>query len=326
MKKVLIFGCGSIGQRHIKALKKIDDIALAVCRTKKGFHKELDLGSIEEFSSEQNAFSWKPDYMIISNPTSLHLEYLFKAIDNGVKNIFVEKPLASNFTEIEKVSQGLDSYKSNIAVGFNLRFHPITKELKEIIGSRRYGKVLKASLKVGSYLPFWHPYEDYRETYVAKKELGGGALRTLCHEIDLAQCFFGQFKSVCGLVSKISNLEIDTDDNAFILADMVDNLKVEIKMDLLRPIPERKGEILFEKGLLRYNFNQLNIEYVSYQEKTWNKVFSLDKYDYDSQYQDQMRDFINNDYSQLCTFQEAKAVNKVIDLAERSQEKRKLYV
>ncbi|MDD3296574.1 MAG: Gfo/Idh/MocA family oxidoreductase [Candidatus Omnitrophica bacterium] len=326
MKKVLIFGCGSIGQKHIAALKRIKSVSLGALRTKKGFYQEIGLKDVKEFYSERAAFDWRPEYMIISNPTSLHLGCLLKGIKRGIKNIFIEKPLAGDYNDVKKVSKQLKNYKGNIAIGFNLRFHPVFKKIKGLIGSKKYGRVLRASLEAGSYLPFWHPYEDYKKSYSALKRLGGGALRTLCHEIDLVQYLFGGFRYIYGDIGRISKLKIDTDDNAFILIDTDTNAKIDIKLDYLRPIPERKGEVLFENGLLRYSLNHPSIEYTGYNTRKWNKIFSCKAYNHDTQYQIQMKDFINQDYGTLCTLKEGINVMKAIHLAESSHKKRKYYV
>lgn len=326
MKKVLIVGCGSIGQQHIRALKKIGEVTIAAYRTRKGTYQNLpmDLTNIREFPHEKDAFNWHPDYMIISNPTSLHLEYVLKGIDNRVEDIFVEKPLANHFSDIKKELQRLSNYSGNITVGFNLRFHIIVKKIKELIESQKYGRVLKASLEAGQYLPSWHPHEDYRKLYAARKELGGGVLRTLCHEIDLAQYLFGNFGAVYGEIRKISDLEIDVDDYVCILANMNNAVKVEIKLDYLRPIIERKGEILFKKGLLRYDAIRLTMEYASYETRRWESLLSLNEYGVDIPYQDQMKAFIDKDFSSLCSLEEGINVMKVIELAEKSSVKKEM--
>jgi predicted dehydrogenase len=140
-----------------------------------------DLGEeIRYFYDDDEAFAWNPDFMVVSNPTKLHLEYLLKSIDHNI-DALIEKPVAHDYNGLEVVEDKIRKRKNKIYVGFNLRFHPIVKKVKEIIDTREYGKVFKANLYVGEYLPFWHPYEDYRKSYAARNELGGGSLRTFSH-------------------------------------------------------------------------------------------------------------------------------------------------
>lgn len=325
MKKILFFGCGSIGQRHIRALKRIGRFDIAAYRTKKGFCKKLpkDIGDIKEFLSEKAAFEWGAEYAVIANCTDLHMKYLIKCIRCGIKNIFVEKPLCVDLSELKKNKKLISAYKGNISVGFNLRYHPVISKLRDIIRSGKYGSVLKATLEAGHYLPKWHTYEDYRKTYAAKKKMGGGVLRTLCHEIDLAGYFFGDIKSVYGKISKISDMEIDTDDNVLILTETKKGNIVEIKIDYLRPKPERKGEIFFKKGLLRYDVNNLAISFIACDGYKEENILSFKSYDYNEQYISQMKDFINAKKKHIGGFRDGEKVMEIIDSAERSSKKGK---
>lgn len=325
MKKGLIIGSGSIGIRHIRSLLNIEGgCELAAYRTKKGNISDLPHNLKDDiiiFHDEDEAFAWEPELIVISNPTNLHMEYLLKAIDHNV-DVLVEKPVAATLNEIKVACEKISNRKNRVAVGYNLRFHPIVNTIKDIIYSNKYGKVLKADLYVGHYLPYWHPYEDYRTGFAARKELGGGVLRTLSHEIDLGQYWFGKYKEVFSKIFKISDLEIDVDDYALIFAKMENDVVVDISMDYLNPISERNGSILFENGLLSYDFNNLEIRFAEYGEKTeWRTIEKLSDYDYNHQYESQLKHFISGDPTQICSLEEGIEVLNIISKCEESNEK-----
>jgi len=328
MKKILIFGCGAIGIRHLQALETIGDFEMGAYRTRKG-KKELPeklMKNVKVFKYMEEAFDWKPDFIVISNPTSLHLEYLLKAIDHNV-DALVEKPVASSYKEIEVVKDKIRRRNNNVYVGFNLRFHPVVREIHNIINSNIYGKPLKAELYVGEYLPFWHPYENYRTSYSARKKLGGGVLRTLCHEIDLGHYWFGIYDKVFSRVSKISNLDIDADDNTYIFAEMKNGALLSITMDYLNPILERRGRILFEKGLLEYSFSNMEIVFTDYIDRNTNTLLKIENYDYINQYKCQMEKCMNRSDEVICTLEEGINVTRIIDKCEESNKsERMLYV
>lgn len=316
---MLIFGCGSIGIRHLQVLAAMSGVEVAACRTlkgQKGIPENL-LGKLNVFLDEEEAFAWQPNFMIVSNPTSLHLSYLLKAIDHNI-DAFIEKPVANSYKEIKAVEDKIRGRKNRVYVGFNLRFHPIVSELSKIIGANRYGRVLKADLYVGQYLPGWHPYEDYRISYAAKKELGGGVLRTLCHEIDLGQYWFGHYDKVFSKVAKISDLDIDADDNTDIFAEMKNGVLLKITMDYLNPILERRGRILFEKGLLEYNFASMDIAFTDYVTQERSLLLRIENYDYNAQYKCQMEAFMSKSSQEICTLEEGINVTKIIDKCEQS--------
>ena len=61
-------------------------------------------------------------------------------------------------------------------------------------------------------MPNWRNNIDYSKSASAKKELGGGVLLDLSHELDYAQWLFGKIKIQYSKSKKLSNLNIGTDD------------------------------------------------------------------------------------------------------------------
>lgn len=321
MIKVLIIGLGSIGQRHAKALIELNISYIAALRTGKGQKNVLpDFNNIRVFNKEEEAFDWQPTHLIISNPTSLHLHFVKIAIEKNIK-FFVEKPISDNLQEIiaiEKIE------KAKGVVGYNLRFHGLFRLVKEIIRNKTYGKIISAQLHVGQYLPNWHPYEDYREAYYSKKELGGGALRTLSHEVDLMQYFFGDVLSVFAKVQKNSELEIDVDDVTNIIAQTSNCPQVTVHINLLDPNIKRQGRIYFSKGVLEYDFMKSTVLLVSNSGEE--EILYSQKENLDVQYEYQMNEFLNEKEPNLaCTFEQGISVMKIIEKCEESNiEKREI--
>ena len=65
-----------------------------------------------------------------------------------------------------------------------LRLHPVLNKAKDLIDKDTIGRVLNVRAESGFYLPFWHPWEDYKDFYMSWKTGGGGALLDTSHEID----------------------------------------------------------------------------------------------------------------------------------------------
>ena len=99
-------------------------------------------------------------------------------------------------------------------MGFQFRFHPGLLRCRELIDAGRIGKPLSFRAEWGEYLPGWHPWEDYRKSYSARKDLGGGVLLTLSHPLDYIRWFFGDPEWIWAMNGKISDLELDVDDIA----------------------------------------------------------------------------------------------------------------
>ena len=81
-----------------------------------------------------------------------------------------------------------------------------------------------------SFLPDWRPGQDYRQSYSAKKSLGGGVSIDLIHEWDYLSYLFGIPQKVNYMGGKKSTLEIDSDDYAIYIAEYADKI-LELHLD-----------------------------------------------------------------------------------------------
>jgi predicted dehydrogenase len=143
-------------------------------------------------------------------------------------------------------------------MGHNLMFHPIILKIKEFISSNKVGGLINFQCQVGHWLPDWHPYENYKKSYFAKKELGGGVALTLIHEIHMAIELAGKPLEVCGMKSDSSLLDVDKD------IDIISDLMIkhssgcisQIHMDYIQKPHHRSGLITFERGWISYDFNK----------------------------------------------------------------------
>jgi predicted dehydrogenase len=145
-----------------------------------------------------------PGYVVLANRTTDHYESLRILTTLGFQGIvLVEKPLFDSPRDIP------DNRFLRAGVGYNLRFHPVLRELKAVLHEER---AIAADAYVGQHLPEWRPGTDYRLTSSANRRDGGGVLRDLSHELDYLNWLLGPWTRVAALGGKYSSLEIDTDD------------------------------------------------------------------------------------------------------------------
>ena len=241
--KIGIIGLGSIGRRHAQCLIEIGINNIIALRSFKGELKETpnefssyitEVFDIKSFIAEQ------PDGVIISNPSSLHVTTLRQVLKFNIPT-FVEKPLAINSIEILQLEKDFSNLDL-ILVGYCMRFHLVTNKLKTLIQTNKLGKVYKGRFYFGYYLPKWHPNIDYRKEYMSRKDLGGGVIRTLSHELDLVQYLLGPIKNANGYVGKTSNLELDrVDDSVFMNCFLENEAVIHVELDFSKPcIYERR--------------------------------------------------------------------------------------
>lgn len=211
--KACVLGYGSIGKRHASNLSLLGH-EVAFLRTGKGTLEMAEEGhNWLEFFRPRDCLNWKPDFLIVCTPTSLHIEGAKFGLQNGM-HVYVEKPLAGTPSEIQELVLLAQQNELVLRVGYQMRFHELVKRARELTsGSSNLGELQGFSLKWLSDVRRWHPWEDLANSYVMRPELGGGAINTLSHEIDLVEFLFGAVESVdANLVYKDSqNVEVGVD-------------------------------------------------------------------------------------------------------------------
>ena len=289
-----LVGRGSIGTRHLNNLKFLsynNIIALSETPIKTKDEEYKAKYDIETLYSIDDVKKVNPDVFIIAAPTAKHLEFANTAVKMGC-HIFMEKPISHNMTGIEELKNGL--YEKNLVffLANNFRFHPAVIKIKKLIEDNTFGDIYFARIMAGQYLPDWHPREDYRNSYSAKDELGGGVVLTLQHEIDYAYWLFGEFKSIKSFTKKISNLEIDVEDIATIIIETDNGPLIEIHLDYLQRPSKRTIQIQGTQGSIDYTFGDTYLQFYDFNRQEYRNILNLKDYDNNQMYIDEMRHFM----------------------------------
>lgn len=265
-RKVCFIGLGSIATRHIRNLKYVfgDGIEIDVLRS--GNEKLLDESLQRMIGHVYYGYDILPidyDVIFITNPTRLHYDTLLK-VQNHANNFFIEKPVF--VTGKEDISNLQLKRDSVYYVACPLRYTNVIQYIRENID---FNKVFSMRCISSSYLPDWRPGTDYRSTYSAKKELGGGVSIDLIHEWDYICYLIGQPKRVHSFIGRKSGLEINSDDIAVYIAEYPDKY-VELHLDYLGRKPIRKIELFTEDDSLEADLIKEKIVY-----RMDNKVIDL---------------------------------------------------
>jgi len=262
--KILFIGLGSIGQRHLRNLRCIagDSIDVIAFRSKNNgpvldeqqrVVKDTNFGQhykIREFGDLDQALADKPDIAFITNPSRHHIRVALKAAQAGC-HLFIEKPLSTDTDGIGELMDLVHRKKLTAMVAYQYRFHPGLIQAAQWLKNKEIGRLISATFVQGDYLPKWHPYEDYRDSYASRKELGGGVLLTQIHEFDNALYLFGIPRRIFSVGGKLSRLEINVEDTASVLMECEQEgsvLPVTILTDFLQYPPVRNYTIIGDKG------------------------------------------------------------------------------
>jgi predicted dehydrogenase len=250
---ILIIGLGSIGQRHLRNLCKLGDFNYYAYRRRGNvLPEEFEHLQIQTYNDLEVALAQGIDLCVITAPPAVQQEVLPVVVKAGC-HFFVEKPIAPSLKGMGEVLKKVQEKKLKSLVGYNLRFHPVHAKIKSVLEARSLGNVTNISASVGQYLPDWHPYEDYRNGYSARKDLGGGVALDLIHEIDFVCSFFGKASEVMGMTAKLSHIEIETEDTCDLLIRFESGVIGNIHVDYVQRRPFRNGMIIGDEATLTYD-------------------------------------------------------------------------
>ena len=240
--RVLVIGLGSIAKKHIVALMNIyPDCEIYALRSSKS--SPVIEGIKSCYALDEVPLDVK--FILISNPTSLHLKTIKEVSHFGVP-LFIEKPPIDSLNQIRDLEKLMKTLDVPTYTAFNLRFHPVVQWLKDNI---EFHNVIEVNVYCGSYLPDWRPNKDYRKIYSAQKDLGGGVHLDLTHEIDYILWIFGDPKSTVSSKRKISNLEIDSVDSAKYWFEY-ESFTISLTLNYFRRDSKRHIEIVTDKTTL----------------------------------------------------------------------------
>jgi predicted dehydrogenase len=283
--KGVIVGLGSIGRRHTRNWAALGLGPLAVCR-QVGSAQPEPLGfAVREYTDLTRALETeRPDMVLVTNPTSLHVETACQALQAGA-NVLVEKPLGHSLAGVDDLLHTARQARKHVMVGYNLRFHPGLARLKALADQGAIGTIVSARADYAEHLPDWHPWEDYRRSYSSRRDLGGGPLLTLSHALDALCWLLGAPRWVTALAAYTGVLGIDTEETADILLgfdparpaqpeqrDQLDEGKLgawaqaggqrrmsataTVHVDYLRRPPRRTIELVGDNGVLRWDYDE----------------------------------------------------------------------
>ncbi|MDY6868317.1 MAG: Gfo/Idh/MocA family oxidoreductase [Chloroflexota bacterium] len=251
--KFLIAGLGSIGRRHLRNLLALDERDILLYRTHRSTLSDDELAPFPVETDLEAALAHQPDAVIVSNPTALHMAVAIPAAENGC-HILLEKPIVGKMNqEVEVLSQAAAKNGARILVGFQFRYHPVLNQIHSLIQSGDLGRPYSFRAHWGEYLPGWHPWEDYRQGYAARKDLGGGVVNTLSHPLDYVRWLFGEGITLSAVTGQISDLELDVEDLAEIILKFKDGCVGSIHLDYFQRPPAHWLEVNCEKGHIHWD-------------------------------------------------------------------------
>ncbi len=264
----------------------------------------------------------KPDAVFICTPPVHHIRQATEAVA-AEAHVFIEKPLSHDREGVEELANVAEAKDRRIQVGYNLRFHPGLRHIKRLLESGALGRILWARLESGQYLPDWRPWQDYRQSYTARRHLGGGILLDASHEFDYLVWLLGRPTEVMCMAGKVSDLEVDVEDCADVALRFGDGAQAVVHLDFVQRGYTRTCKLVGEKGTALWDFSQNEVRVFSAANNAWESVpYTFETND---MYLAEAESFLNsviNTQAPMVTLQEAASVLDLVLAAKSAAEQR----
>ena len=321
--KFLIAGLGSIGRRHFRNLIALGEKDIILLRS---HHATLPDDELVGYPVETNLVEalkkHKPDAVIIANPTALHLDIAIPSANAGC-SILIEKPISNSLDRVEQLEFALRQGGGQLLVGFQFRFHPTLQKAAQLLNDNVIGKPLSFHVHWGEYLPNWHPWEDFKQGYAARPDLGGGVILTLTYPLDYLRMLLGEVDSLWAFTGA-SNLGLEVEDSAEIGLKMKNGAVGSVHLDYNQRPPVHRWEIVGSNGMMKWDNASGNLDVFLAQKKDWITYPPPTGFERNVMFIEEMKHFISvvrKKEEPICTLEDGKQALRLALAAHESERK-----
>lgn len=318
-----VWGCGSIGRRHLRNVLDLgysDIVAFDVDP-----ERRKAVGSthtVQVVDTEADLLRSGADVTVIATPTIHHQAQLFQLLRDTDSHVFVEKPACHTADGTAELLELADRKGVRVMVACNWRFHPGVAYVRELLERGTIGQPVSARVEGGSYLPSWHPSEDYRKGYSARRDLGGGCLLDCIHEVDYANWMFGRPSQVVGFHDNLGDLGIETEDAAALLIRYESGTLVTVNLDYVQRPSHRSCRIVGREGTIEWVLSEGRVRWFRADRGDWCEWRVPEENAVDRSYVAEIRHFIEAVLGRgelMSDLREGIRAVSVVDAARESQ-------
>ncbi|MBS0661666.1 MAG: Gfo/Idh/MocA family oxidoreductase [Verrucomicrobia bacterium] len=212
---VLVIGCGSIGERHLRCFQKTGRAEVTACESNPALLQKMEATyGVKGRSHWQDAVKESFDAVVICTPAPLHVPMATAALDAG-RHVLVEKPLSQSFDGLDGLRQARQRSGRQMAVAYVLRTYPILAEVRAFIRSGQLGRMRQATVVTGQAFYFFRP--AYAQTYYRDRRTGGGAIQdALTHTVNWVESVLGPTDSVLCDCAHLELPDVEVEDTVHV--------------------------------------------------------------------------------------------------------------
>lgn len=289
MERLLVVGCGSIGERHIRCLGSCQEVEVTPCDPRDERLEEMVAlyGTRPGIADYADADLDEFDAVLICTPSNLHIPQAMRACEHGC-HLFVEKPIAVDMAGVDELTQAAGERELVLQVGYTLRHHPLLSSARELVNRGAIGTVYMADICCGAFIGDARP--EYAQLYWASRATGGGVLYDASHELDLIQWFLGPVAEVSCMAKHFKlDVDADVDDGATLIMRTEGGVLVSMFCNDIQRNYKRGGQIIGDKGTVEYSYDESRFSLYQGDTGTW--IHEAKQFERDDFYVNQMQNF-----------------------------------
>ena len=304
--KFLIAGLGSIGRRHLRNLLALGERDIILYRSRLSTLPDDELAGFPVETDLAAALAHRPDAVIVATPTALHLDVAIPAAEAGC-HLMIEKPVSHSLERVDDLRSAVTRGGGSVLVGFQFRFHPTLRDAARLLAEGAIGRPVVARAHWGEYLPGWHAWEDYRKSYAARADLGGGVVLTLCHPLDYLGWLMGAPELQWTFTDSVGDLGIDVEDVAEIGLRFPNGGVGSVHLNYLQQPPAHNLEVLGTQGTLNWNNADGSLKIFRAASARWEHLMPPDGFERNWMFLEQTRHFLSlvrGEAASVCTLED----------------------
>ena len=326
-RHILILGTGSVGKRHARNFQSLG-CTISCMDPRKDRLEEVKSEGVElkaGFTSAQEALSGAHsfDAVVVGSPPRYHVDQCIAALKGGLP-VLLEKPVSPDLEGCSRLHKAVGQAPVPLLLGYTWRWWPPLARVKDLLAAETVGKLLSVTFTMSAHLADWHPWERYQDFFMSSADLGGGALLDESHWLDLMLWFFGMPERLFAKIEKISDLDIETDDNVDMqIVYEGSGLRVNMHLDLYGRPHEKSIRFIGTGGSLMWEPNQIKL--CREMDPNWEvERFDNDRNDMFVNVAREFLDVLAGDLQPSCTIDDGLRVLQLIEAARTSSREERM--
>lgn len=266
--RILIVGCGSIGERHLRCFQRTGRAELAACDLNESLLAAVcQRYQVPGFRGLAAALSTEPyDGIVICAPAHTHVALAVQALEQGA-GVLIEKPLSTRIDEVQGLRVAMAAAGKYAAVAYVYHFIPGVVAMRQFLRAGSLGRPLQVSVVAGQHFPTYRP--AYREIYYTRHETGGGAIQdALTHVANAVEWLVGPTSQLFCAAAHQALEGVEVEDTVCVTARN-DDVLVGYTLNQFQAPNEVTIQVHCENGSVRFEGHEQRWSVFHRSEASW---------------------------------------------------------